>query len=120
VSDPAGGPRPSTRVSTWRIWTGAAVLAGLLLMGILLVPVYVRNLELEEFLREAQPTSDDMLRQMTLDKGRSLGLDIAPDHLEIRRSPTGGSTAVRYVVRVTLPLYTVDLHFSSNTKALSR
>lgn len=116
MSDEEDGS-PLHRVSIWRIGAGAAVLAGLLLMGIVLAPAYFRNLELEKFLREVPPASDEMLRQVILDKGHSLGLEIAPDHLEIRRSPSGGPTGVRYVVRVSFPLYTVDLHFSSNIRA---
>jgi hypothetical protein len=94
------------------------VLAALLLIGILLTPVYFRNLELERFLREHPPASDALLKQFILDKGRSLGLDIAPDHLEVRRSSSGGE--VRYLVRAGLPLYTVDLHFTSKIAAAAQ
>lgn len=106
---------PSPQVPAWRIAAAGVVLAALGLMGGVLVPVYLRNFELEKFLRQTQPSSDEALRQTLLDKGLSLGLDIVPDHLQIRRSPGSGRTDVHYVVRVSLPLYTVDLHFSSNT-----
>ena len=57
--------------------------------------------------------SDDAVKQAVIEKGRSLGLDIAPDHLQVKRAPHMGRTDVRYVVRVNFSLYTVDLHFSS-------
>jgi hypothetical protein len=102
------------RVPAWRIAAGLAVLAGLLLMGAGLLPVYFRNLQLQNYLRETHPASEAQVREVVLNEGRALGLDIAPDQLQIRRSPAGGSTNVRYAVHVSLPLYTVDLHFSSS------
>lgn len=91
-----------------------AVLGAFSWFAVLLVPVYLRNLQLQDFLRETPAASDEMLQQAILNKSHSLGLDITPDHLQIRRPPGGGPTSVRYVIRVTIPLYSVDLHFSSN------
>lgn len=116
-----GAAGPSHRIPAWRIAAGLAVLTGIIWIGALLVPVYLHNLALEKYLRDAQPVSEEVLRQEILEKGRSLGLDVVPEHLQIRRSPLVGNMGVRsdvrYVVRVTLPLYTVDLHFASNTSA---
>ena len=116
----ANEPTPSNRVPPWRIGAGILVLAGLSIIAAFLAPMYVRNLQLERFLRETPAASDEIVKQTILDKGRSLGLDIAPDHLQVRHSPTDGQTSVRYVVRVSFPLYTVDLHFSSNLSAAHR
>jgi len=110
-------PAPSHRVPAWRIAAAFVILAALCLMGTILVPVYLRNFELERFLRQTQPSSEEALRKTIIDKGRDLGLDIVPDRLQIRHSPGAGRTDVHYVVRVSLPLYTVDLHFSSNAEA---
>ena len=108
--EPGGGPG---RVPAWRMGAAGVVLLGLGWLGAVGVPVYWRNLELEKFLHGSRPASEQALRQSILDKGHSLGLEIAPDHLQIRGAP-GTGTEVRYVVRVSLPLYTVDLHFKSN------
>ena len=108
-------PAPSHRVPAWRIAAAVMVLAALGLMGATLVPVYLHNFELERFLRQTQPSSEEALRKTIIDKGRDLGLDIVPDRLQIRRAPGASRIDVHYVVRVSLPLYTVDLHFSSNT-----
>jgi hypothetical protein len=90
------------------------VLVGLGLFGAMVAPVYWRNFELEKFLHQSRPaSSEEALRQSILEKGHSLGLDIPPDHLQIRHSP-GSGAELRYVVRVSLPLYTVDLHFASS------
>lgn len=117
MSGPEDGA-PSHSVPAWRIAAAVVVLAALGLMGAILVPVYLRNFDLERFLRETQPSSEEALRQALIDKGRDLGLDIVPDRLQIRHSPGASRTDVHYVVRVTVPLYTVDLHFSSNTGAV--
>jgi len=108
-------PVPSKSIPPWRAGAGIAVLLALAAVGALLIPVYLHNMELERFVRDQPAGSDEAIRQAIVDKGRSLGLDIALDHLQIKRL-AGGETQVRYVVRVTLPLYTVDLHFSSNLK----
>jgi hypothetical protein len=105
---------PSKPLPAWRIGAGVAVLGAFSWFAVLLVPVYLRNLQLQDFLRETPAASDEMLQQAILNKSHSLGLDITPDHLQIRRPPGGGPTSVRYVIRVTIPLYSVDLHFSSN------
>jgi len=105
----------SPRIPAWRVTAAAVVLAALALMGVILIPVYLHNFELERFLRQAQPSSEEALRQTIIDKGHTLGLDIVPDHLQVRRPPGANRLDVHYVVRVSLWLYTVDLHFSSNT-----
>ena len=96
-----------------------AVLGAFSWIAILLIPVYLKNLQLQDFLRATPAASDELLQQAILNKSHSLGLDITPDHLQIRRPP-GGPTGVRYVIRVSMPLYTVDLHFSSNLREAPR
>jgi hypothetical protein len=102
------------RLPAWRIGAGLAVLAALLGTSIFLVPVYVRDHQLKNFLRASSPLSDEILQKQILSQGRALGLDVLPDHIQIRHAAGAGPTDVRYVIHVTLPLYTVDLHFSSS------
>jgi hypothetical protein len=104
---------PDKRLPAWRIGAGLAVLGAFSWVAILLIPVYLRNLQLQDFLRTTPAAADEVLRQAILNKSHSLGLEITPDQLQIQRPP-GGRTGVRYVIRVTMLLYTVDLHFSSN------
>lgn len=104
-------------VSRWRLAAGAAVLAALVLVGIRLIPIYIRNIELQQFVEEvthraATPTSsDDVLRTWVLDKAADLDLPVKATNVQIERSADSVRIDVRYVVRVDLPLYTVDLHF---------
>ena len=105
------------RVSNWRIGAGAAVLVALVVMGARLVPIYVHYIELQQFVedvahRPAAPTSsDDILRTWVLDKAADLDLPVRADNIQIQRSPESVRIVVRYVVRVDMPLYTVNLHF---------
>jgi hypothetical protein len=94
-----------------------AVLAILVFLGIRLIPIYYHNQELQQFVedvthRAAAPTSsDDVLRSWILDKAGELELPVAADNVRIQRTSDRLHIDVRYVVRVDLPLYTVDLHF---------
>jgi hypothetical protein len=103
--------------SRWRQAAGIAVLAVLAVLGIRLIPIYVHNQELQQFVEEvthraaAPTTSDDVLRSWVLDKADHLQLPVAAGDVHIHRAAESVRIEVRYVVRVDLPLYTVDLHF---------
>ena len=106
-----------SRVPRWRIVAAAVVLAALLAFAALFAPIYYRNLELQNFVSgvaqrvENQTNSDDVLRTWVLDKAHELDLPVKEDNVQVIRSREGVRIDVRYFVRVTLPGYTVDLHF---------
>lgn len=103
--------------SRWRVAAGIAVLAALAVFAALFTPIYFRNLKLQQFVEETtqrvenQSKSDDLLRTWVLDKATTLDLPVRADNVHIKRMPDGMRIDVRYVVRVNLPFYTVDLHF---------
>lgn len=105
------------KVSPWRLAAGAAVLAILAFLGVSLVPIYIHNLELQQFVQDvthraaASTNSDDVLRTWVLDKANDLDLPVKAGNVLIQRSGETLRMEVRYVVRVDLPLYTVNLHF---------
>jgi Domain of unknown function (DUF4845) len=105
------------KLSRWRLAAGIAVLAVLAFLGAELFPIYLHNLQLEQFVeevthrREAATASDDLLRARVLDKAAQLGLPVRPDNVRIERAPERVRIDVRYEMRVDLPLYTVNLHF---------
>jgi hypothetical protein len=96
---------------------GVAVLAVMVILGVRLIPIYWHNRELQQFVedvthRAAAPTSsDDVLRSWILAKAADLELPVVADNVHIQRPAEGVRIEVRYVVRVNLPLYRVDLHF---------
>ncbi len=104
-------------VPRWRIAAAVLVLAALLGFGVMLAPIYVDNLKLQTSVEEitrrvdSQKRTDETLRQDVLNKARELNLPVKADNVHITRSPEGLRIDVRYFVRVTVPGYTVDLHF---------
>ena len=104
-------------VPRWRIAAAAAILAGMVgLLGVF-APYYIRNLRLQNFVSgitrvEGNETrSDDLLRTWVIDKAHELNVGVTEGNVHILRSAEGLRIDVRYVVRVNLPGYTVDLHF---------
>lgn len=104
-------------VSRWRIAAAIGVLAALLGFGALFAPIYIDNLRLQSYVSEltrAESTSrlsDDGIRALVVAKAHALDLPVKADNVHIEHRPEGIRVAVRYIVRVTLPGYTVDLHF---------
>jgi hypothetical protein len=104
-------------VPRWRIAAAVLVLAALLGFGAMFAPIYAGNLKLQSYVAEithrvdSQTQPDETLRQNVLNKARELDLPVKADNVQIIRSPEGLRIDVRYFVRVTVPGYTVDLHF---------
>jgi len=96
---------------------GCLILAILLLAAVLFTPLYLRNLELQNFVAgithdvKNQGKPDGTLRTWVLERAEELELPVTEDNVHIMRAPEGMRIDVRYSVRVNLPLYTVDLHF---------
>ena len=102
-----------------------AVLAALVFFAAVFAPIYFRNLKLQNYVAtlpqrvEKQttagaPPSDDLLRTWVIDKANQLDLPVKAGDVHIFRSPKDARVEridVKYLVRVDLPGYTVNLHF---------
>jgi hypothetical protein len=105
------------KVPRWRIAAAIAVLAALAGFGALFTPIYVHNLELQRYVadlthsKDAEGATDGQLRASVLKKAGELELPVAADNVHIERIGNQLRIDVRYFVRVSLPFYTVDLHF---------
>jgi hypothetical protein len=94
-----------------------AVLAALAGFGVLFLPIYFHNLELQRYVADlthaqgSTDTPDYTLRDNVLKKAGELNLPVAADNVHIDRVGNDLRIDVRYFVRVSLPFYTVDLHF---------
>src|ERR1700737_3112771 len=97
---------------------GAILILGSLgFFAVLFSPIYFHNLQLQNYVAgltqaaAGQTQTDDAMRAQVLDKARQLNLPVTADNVHISHSPNGLRIDVRYVVRVSAPGYTVDLHF---------
>lgn len=105
------------KVARWRIAAAIGVLAALAGFGVLFLPIYVDNLRLQSYVAEitqsasANPRTDDQLKAAVVTKANELHLPVKADNVHVEHRPEGLRIDVRYFVRVTLPGYTVDLHF---------
>lgn len=101
----------------WRIAAALVVVAGLALFGIKVIPIYIHNLQLQSFVGTlaARPESlskeEGQLRSQVLEQAHALDLPVQPGDVQIVRGGGVLRIDVRYIVRVDLPGYTVDLHF---------
>ena len=106
-----------TQVPRWRIAAAIAVLAALAGFATLFTPVYVHNLELQSYVADltrnpgARQLTDQALVDNVLKKAGQLDLPVKADNVHIQHSAEELRIDVRYFVRVSLPFYTVDLHF---------
>ena len=104
-------------VAAWRVAAGVAVLAVLVVLIATFAPIYIHNLQLQNFVTDlatrpdSASKSDDLLVTSVLDKAHALQLPVRSDNVKVAHATEGTRIDVRYFVRVTLPGYTVDLHF---------
>jgi hypothetical protein len=101
----------------WRAVAGIAVLIALAVIGVALLPPYIQNWKLQQYVNQitADPASadatTDAIRANIVNRATSLGLPVHSRDVQVTR--TGGSLQINvmYVVKIDLPAYTVDLHF---------
>jgi hypothetical protein len=106
------------RVAAWRIAAAAIILIGMFGLLARLAPIYFRNMELQRYVGGLthrvgiQTKSDDVLRTLVLDQAARLSLPVTAENVQINRSAEGVIRIdVRYFVQVSLPGYSVNLHF---------
>jgi Domain of unknown function (DUF4845) len=105
------------RAQFWRVAAGIAVLLAMVAIGVLLIPPYVENWKLQSFINQLAEDPaiaqkpPEMIRANIVDKAASLGLPVRADDVRVTKSGDAYHIDVLYIVRVDLPIYTVDLHF---------
>jgi hypothetical protein len=110
---------PGGSVPRWRIAAAAAILAGLLGMLAVLSPAYFHNLDLQSYVsglshdESARLRPDEAIRTQIVEKAHALGLPVTDGNVHITRGADGKleHIDVHYFVDVSLPGYTVKLHF---------
>lgn len=100
-----------------RIIAGAAVLAILLTLGILLIPPYAANWRLESYVNDladdpaVAKLPPDVVQARVLNQAAGLGLPVHSDDVHVAIHQGGVRIDVLYIVHVNLAGYAIDLHF---------
>jgi hypothetical protein len=100
---------------------GVLILLVLCAMGytaIQIVPVYVNNYELDDYIRQQTPfwlmqqTPSGAVRDKILAKAKALDLPVTAQQVKIEGSSAKLSVVIDYTVPIDLKVYTLQLHFS--------
>jgi len=97
------------RLPRWRLLTALCILGALAFLGIRLTPLYIHNLQLQNYVNDlsVHPDSmarpDESLKAQVLQKAQALQLPVTPDNVRILRTGDRMRIDVRYIVRVDLP-----------------
>lgn len=113
------GEKQSLRgaASKWRLAAGILILAGMVFVAFMMLPPYIDNFHLQQSLEEfvARPESlaltEDAVRLNVVERAAQLGLPLRTNQVRVDRGTSRLRVEILYAVRITLPLYTVDLHF---------
>jgi hypothetical protein len=97
----------------WRVLAGVGVLAVLVVMAVALTPPYFRNFEFQRYLDRAveRAKSPDILVADAVNRAAQMGLPVRASDVHASRTGDRLRVEIIYIIRVDLPLYTVDLHF---------
>lgn len=97
----------------WRVAAGVGVLLALALIGGALIPPYFDNMKFQRYLDAAvdRTGNPDVLRAEIVNHAAQMGLPVREGDVRVTKTANGMRVEIVYVIRVDLPLYTVDLHF---------
>lgn|SRR5689334_24108756 len=108
---------PLSGARRWRVLAGIAVLVILGAMAVPLLPPYLENWKLQQYLNELMEDpatagkSPETIRANIVNEAGALGLPVHADDVRVKRSDKAFKVEVLYVVHVDLAVYAVDLHF---------
>jgi hypothetical protein len=111
-----------------RSFFGLFIVFAALYSGWKVLPPYWANFQLEDSFDDSARSagtpghhrSDDELRQEAVQDARALGIQLAPEQIQIERVPGDVLLWADYTVRVDLPLHPFDLHFQPMSKSKKR
>ena len=78
-----------------------------------LTPPYFDNMRFQRFLDDAveQTQSPEVLRAEIVNRAAQMGLPVRAGDVKVSKNGNRLRVDIIYIIRVDLPLYTVDLHF---------
>ena len=120
--------RPSeSGMISFKAMVWIAFIVAVLYCGFKIVPVYVDNYQLQDYLQGQTPywltqrTPADAIRKTILTKAQDLDLPIGEDDVTVQADQNKVTIKLDYIVPVDLKVYTLQLHFtpSSENKSLT-
>jgi hypothetical protein len=100
-----------------RLIAGAAVLLILIGTGVVLIPPYATNWQLQSYVNDLVEDSatskrpEEAVRTQVVNKAAALGLPVSADDVQVAISQGRVKIDVLYMVQVNVAGYAVDLHF---------
>ena len=107
---------------TFKAILSLAFLAALIFSGVKIIPVYVNDYELNDYVQTQEPfwqtqhASADAVRKNVLAKAQDLGLPVAEENVAVVVTTNKVSVALDYHVPVDLKVYTLQLHFTHSSE----
>jgi hypothetical protein len=90
--------------------------------SIKIIPLYVNNYQLQNYLTEQTPfwvtqrATSEAVRDRVLAKARELELPIAKDEVQVEANQAKVVVTIDYTIPVDLTVYTVNLHFTPHSE----
>lgn len=110
-------------MSRWRVAVALAILGVFAAALLWLAPVYLRHYRFERAVEGlmAEPglaeRPAELVQVAVAARAAALGLPLKPEQVRVGASSGRLEVEVRYVVRIDLPVYTVDLHFRVRSRS---
>jgi hypothetical protein len=107
---------------TFKAALSLAFLAALVYSAFKIIPVYVNNYELQDYIQTQTPfwltqrASTDAVRKNILAKAQDLNLPVAADDVTVDAGPNKVSVSIDVHVPVDLKVYTLQLHFTDSSE----
>lgn len=99
-----------------------AFLVVVIFVGIKIIPVYVNDYQLADYIRTQTPfwltsrESADSIEQHILDKAQDLGLPVTPDQVKVVAPGNFVRVSIDYTVPVNLMVYTWNKRFTHSAE----
>lgn len=99
-----------------------AFLAAVVFCSIKIVPVYINNFQLQDYIRTQTPfwltqrASAEDVRKYVLAKAQDLGLPLAAEQIAVEATANRVGVSIDYLVPVDLKVYTLQLHFTPSSE----
>ena len=90
--------------------------------GAKIIPLYVNNYQLQNYLVEQTPfwvtqrASSDVVRARVLAKAQDLDLPITKDDVQVEATQAKVVVSIDYTIPVDLKVYTLNLHFTPHSE----